>query len=117
VHQTPYSDTTKQDAVKQPALQLQALKIKVHEFRAFAEEYYKRLLPEMRDSQYDIDSLIEKMEDGYERHYMKIVAFHNGQKMGHGLACVNVDQTYREGYRAFIRHVSVIRFQQFDEAM
>ena len=57
------------------------------------------------------------MEDGYERHYLKIVAFHNGKKMAHGLACINVDQSLNSGYRAFIRHVSVIRNELFPQAM
>ena len=52
-----------------------------------------KLTPEMKESFYDIPTLYKKMEDGYERHYLKIVAFHNGKKMAHGLACVNVDQT------------------------
>jgi hypothetical protein len=33
------------------------------------------------------------MEDGYERHYMKIVSFRDGNKMGNGFACFNVDYT------------------------
>lgn len=45
----------------------------------------------MRDSQYDLPSLCAKMEDGYERHYMKIVSFKDGQKMGNGFTCFNVD--------------------------
>ena len=62
-----------------------------------------KLTPEMKESFYDIPTLYKKMEDGYERHYLKIVAFHNGKKMAHGLACVNVDQTLQNGHRAFIR--------------
>ena len=51
-----------------------------------------KLTPEMKESFYDIPTLFKKMEDGYERHYLKIVAFHkDGKKMAHGLACVNVD--------------------------
>lgn len=56
------------------------------------------------------------MESGYERHYMKIIAYHNGVKMGHGLACVNVDHTVPLIHRVFIRHISTIRYNQFDEA-
>jgi hypothetical protein len=44
-------------------------------------------------SQYDHTTLFDKMEDGYERHYMKIVSFAEGKKMGNGLACFNVDYT------------------------
>jgi len=57
------------------------------------------------------------MEDGYERHYLKIVAYHNDKKMAHGLACVNYDQTLPNGHRAFIRHVSVIRNELFPQAL
>ena len=57
------------------------------------------------------------MEKGYERHYLKIVAFHDGRKMAHGLACVNVDQTYRQGFRAFLRHISVIRTELLPQAI
>ena len=41
------------------------------------------------------EKLFELMESGYERHYLKIVAYHEGRKMAHGLACVNIDQNYR----------------------
>ena len=51
----------------------------------------EKLTPEMRDSFYDTRTLFKKMEEGYERHYLKIIAFHHGKKMAHGLACVNVD--------------------------
>ena len=45
----------------------------------------------MRESFYDVPTLFKKMEEGYERHYLKIIAYHDGKKMAHGLACVNVD--------------------------
>lgn len=67
----------------------------------------------MRDSFYEPEKLFELMENGYERHYMKIIAYHDGKKMAHGLACVNVDQNYRQGHRAFLRHISVIRTELF----
>ena len=67
----------------------------------------------MRDSFYDVPTLFKKMEEGYERHYLKIIAYHDGKKMAHGLACVNVDQSLQSGHRAFIRHVSVIRNELF----
>lgn len=57
------------------------------------------------------------MEEGYERHYLKIVAYHDGKKMAHGLACINVDQSLQSGHRAFIRHVSVIRNELFPQAL
>ena len=70
---------------------MQPLKIDSTEFVQFAQGYMDKLTPEMKDSFYDIQNLYKKMEEGYERHYLKIVAFHNGKKMAHGLACVNVD--------------------------
>ena len=57
------------------------------------------------------------MESGYERHYLKIVAFEtNGRKMAHGLACVNIDPTCMTGRRAFLRHLSVIRSELLPQA-
>jgi len=70
---------------------LQPLKIKPSEFLEFAKDYYSKLVPSIRDSFYPPEQLFEIMESGYERHYMKIVAFHEGRKMAHGLACVNID--------------------------
>ena len=86
------------------------MKIKPSEFLTFANDYYTKLVPSLRDSFYGVEQLYELMEAGYERHYMKIVAYHNGKKMAHGLACVNVDPSFKgPGIRAFIRHLSVIR--------
>ena len=57
------------------------------------------------------------MESGYERHYMKIIAFDkNERKMAHGLACVNIDPTCKTGKRAFLRHLSVIRTELLPQA-
>ena len=98
-------------------LSLQPLKIDTKEFMQFANDYTNKLTPEMKESFYDNLTLHKKMEEGYERHYMKIIAFHKGKKMAHGLACVNVDQTCSAGHRAFIRHVSVIRNELFPNAL
>ena len=98
-------------------LLLQPLKIKPTEFVDFATDYYGKLLPEMRDSFQSPDQLFKLMESGYERHYLKIVAFHEGRKMAHGLACVNVDQNFKQGHRAFIRHISVIRAELLPQAL
>ena len=57
------------------------------------------------------------MESGYERHYLKIVAFHEGKKMAHGLACVAIDRNYKQGYRAFLRHISTIRTEMLPKAL
>ena len=71
----------------------------------------------MRDSFASPELLFKQMESGYERHYLKIVAFHEGRKMAHGLACVNIDQSYRQGFRAFLRHISVIRVELLPQAL
>jgi len=70
---------------------LQPLKLHAREFVEFCKDYYQKLVPEIRDSFYPAERLFELMESGYERHYLKIVAYHDGRKMAHGLACVNVD--------------------------
>jgi hypothetical protein len=35
--------------------------------------------------------LLEKMEDGYERHYLKVIADDGKGKKDFGLACINID--------------------------
>ena len=99
----------KTEAEEEVKLLLQPLKLQSSEFVEFCKDYYQKLVPEIRNSFYDPEKLYEVMEGGYERHYLKIVAYHDGRKMAHGLACVNVDQNFRQGHRAFLRHVSVIR--------
>ena len=95
--QTNQADATQEenkvgDEVQEEVkLLLQPLKLHAAEFIEFAKDYYQKLVPEIRDSFYDPEKLFEKMEDGYERHYLKIVAYHDGRKMAHGLACVNID--------------------------
>ena len=81
------------------------------------ETYKVKLLPEMIRSCTNHEALQKKMEGGYERHYMKLVAYHNGKKYAHGLALVNVDQTLQNGHRAYIRHLSVIRSELFEKAL
>lgn len=88
---------------------LQPLKLSAREFVDFCKDYYDKLVPDVRNSFYEPERLFTLMEDGYERHYLKIVAYHEGRKMAHGFACVNVDQKFRQGHRAFLRHISVIR--------
>lgn len=89
----------------------------ISEVEEFCEEYMTHLTPAMRGSNHDIKTLLKLMESGYERHYLKIVAFHNDVKKAHGLACVNVDQTFAGGHRAFIRHVSTIRPEMISQAV
>ena len=96
---------------------LQPLKLSPEEFIAFAQDYYQKLVPAMRDSFWDPETLFKLMESGYERHYMKIVAFHEGKKMAHGLACLNVDPVFTTGHRVFLRHISVIRTELLPQAL
>lgn len=70
---------------------MQPLKIKPEEFLDFATDYYQKLVPAMKESFATPELLFKQMEAGYERHYLKIVAYHDGRKMAHGLACVNID--------------------------
>jgi len=74
-------------------------------------------MPDVRDSFVGPEKLFTLMEGGYERHYLKIVAYHEGRKMAHGFACVNVDQNFRQGHRAFLRHISVIRPELLQQAL
>lgn len=57
------------------------------------------------------------MEDGYEKHYLKIIAYHDGKKLAHGVACINIEYNVTNGYHAFIRHLSVIRTELLDQAL
>lgn len=57
------------------------------------------------------------MEDGYERHYLKIVSFKNEEKRGNGFVCFNVDYTAPLMHRVFIRHISTIKGKQLEQAL
>ena len=55
------------------------------------------------------------MEEGYERHYMKITDADNTQQ---GLACVNIEQNIiGTGVRAYLRHLSVLDMKDLDQAL
>jgi hypothetical protein len=91
------------------ALLLEPLLIHVEEFATFYNIYSQRLSASIRDSQHEIDNLCAKMEDGYERHYLKIVSFREGKKVGNGLVCFNVDYTVPQQQRVIIRHISTVK--------
>ena len=75
-------------------LVLQPLKIDISRYVEFATEYEQKLTDEQKNSFDDIMTTLKKMEDGYERHYIKLVSYAGGRKLAHGLACINVDQTF-----------------------
>jgi hypothetical protein len=57
------------------------------------------------------------MEDGYERHYLKLVSFRDGVKFGNGFVCFNVDHTAIGNRRVMIHHMSTIKPRQLDNAI
>ena len=60
-----------------------------------ADNYFEKLPHVIRESCYAYSgkTLLEKMEEGYERHYIKLVAYTgaNNSKEAYGMACINVD--------------------------
>jgi hypothetical protein len=62
-------------------------------------------------------ALEEKMEVGYERHYLKIMGKSGNGEEEFGLACINVDQTQATNQRAFIRHLSVLKLSHLKKAL
>ena len=72
--------------------------------KKYIEDFYELLDPNILKSNHDPDKVFELTENGYERHYLSIVA--NGKV--HGLACVNYDHTSLGSHRCFIRHLSTI---------
>lgn len=57
------------------------------------------------------------MEEGYERHYMKIVSFRNGEKFGNGMVYLNVDHTFPSQHRVVIHHISTIKARELEKAL
>jgi len=75
-------------------LSLEPLKIDISQFESYAHDYFLKLPHEMREScggeKIEI-ALQEKMEAGYDRHYLKIMGDSGNGKVEFGLACVNID--------------------------
>lgn len=53
------------------------------------------------------------MENGYEGHYLKFT--NNGRDVG--LLLVNMDYTYMNDFRAYIRHITTIDNSIFETAV
>ena len=64
----------------------------------------------MKQSFTPLDNVFEKMENGYEQHYIEI-----GD--GEGMVMVNMDHSQLTEFRAYIWHISVIDFDRFPEAL
>jgi hypothetical protein len=52
--------------------------------------------------------MVEKQENGYERHYLKIVE--EKTKELRGLALFNVDHSVQNEFRGYVRHISTVDF-------
>jgi hypothetical protein len=77
-------------------LSLKPLAIDISEFQSYAHDFLLKLPHEMREScggDKIEKALEEKMEVGYERHYLKIMGNSGNGEEEFGLACINVDQT------------------------
>lgn len=90
--------------------------IRVEEVPELYTIYKNRLVPSMRASNNDSDSLFKDMEEGYDRHYMKIVSFRDGVKYGNGMVFLNVDHTAPLMQRVIIRHISTIKARELEKA-
>ena len=54
------------------------------------------------------------MQEGYEAHYLK---FENSSGQVEGIALVNIDHTYLQEFRVYIRHISVKNRANFTEML
>lgn len=100
----------------EPVLELESMRIKVEEVPEFFSFYKTRLLPSVRASNNESEQLFADMEEGYERHYMKIVSFRDGAKYGNGMVFLNVDHTVPLQQRVIIRHISTIKAKELEKA-
>lgn len=62
-----------------------------------------RLPESIGKSNASASDVLKKTENGYERHYLQLVA--NDDKV-YGHACLNYDHTNSGGHRCYIRHLS-----------
>ena len=53
------------------------------------------------------------MKNGYDQHYLK---FTRGKEI-EGFVCFNLDHTWQNDFRAYIRHISVVDKTKFEEAL
>jgi len=102
------------ELLEEVKLQLEGLKLDTTDFEKYAKDYVATLPHEMRESCGGADIVapcFKKMEEGYERHYMKFTGLSGGNTSDFGLVCINIDQSQSAGpgHRAFIRHISVNR--------
>ena len=94
-------------------LQLLPLGIHQEEFKKFFEDYRKKIDYTQRNSFADVDTCIKQMKNGYDQHYLK---FTRGKEI-EGFVCFNLDHTWQNDFRAYIRHISVVDKTKFEEAL
>ena len=83
-------------------------------FAGFLEEYMQTLDYGMRLSFGSHSAAIQRMEEGYENHYLKFV---NSSDSIEGLVLINVDHTFQDATRVYIRHISVKNRANFGEVL
>ena len=85
-------------------MEVQPLVVKQSDLKKYVEEFYEKLPDSIAKSNASASDVLKKTENGYERHYLQLVA--NNKVLG--LACLNYDQTNLGGHRCYIRHLSTI---------
>lgn len=88
---------------------LEPLDMSNQEFNPFFREYLESLDKEMRESFADCDLCLRQMQNGYEAHYL---ALKKGRDLL-GLVLINMDHTYQNDFRAYLRHISVKNLDNF----
>lgn len=86
----------------------------------YIREYYKSLPESIAKSNTDPEEVFAKNEQGYDRHYMKILSkadLASGVSKQIGLVCFHYDHTYPGGHRCFIRHLSTVKPEDMEEAV
>lgn len=92
---------------------LEPLDLHEKEFPTYMRDYFKKIDQRLVHSYYDVEQLLMKQENGYERHYVKLM--HKGAMCG--IALFNCDQTTPNEFRGYIRHVSTLDFSHIGTAV
>eukprot|EP00347_Sterkiella_histriomuscorum_P021246 403334687 len=100
---------------EQVNFKLEPLGLKESEFPLMMKNYMSTLDVRMLQSFYDCDLLVQKQDNGYERHYLKLINEKTNQQ--EGIAIFNIDHTMQNEQRAFIRHVSTKNFSYLQQAL
>lgn len=105
LHVEPLPETKEEEL--EPTLE--PLGMSNQEFKTFFREYLESLDKEMKQSFTDCDLCIRQMQNGYEAHYL---ALKKGRELL-GLVLINMDHTYQNDFRAYMRHISVKESDNF----